>query len=282
MHIENQYQQTNKPSLNLHRSKSSITPWIIWGLAALFFLTEYFARIAPGIMVPELMRTFKVNALSLGSMSAIFYTAYIGMQMPVGTLVDRFGPHRLLTITAGICAIGCFLFASSNYLALAQISRFMMGFGASFAFVGTLKLATLWFPATRFGFLSGLTQALGMVGGAASAGPLAIVEHAIGWQNTMWAIGFVLLLVGVLIGIFVRDTTNSNIAATTSSTERKIGFWKSFKIVLSNPQSWLNASYAALAYAPTAAFAELWGTTYLSSVNNLDRTIAANAEVAFL
>ncbi|MBA2654064.1 MAG: MFS transporter [Gammaproteobacteria bacterium] len=275
--MEDQYPKSKNATPNMAKSYSSITPWIIWGLAATFFLTEYFARIAPGIMVPELMQAFKVNALSLGSMTAIFYTAYVGMQMPVGTLVDRFGPHRLLTVTAGICALGCFLFASSNYLALAQIGRFLMGFGASFAFVGTLKLATIWFPPIRFGFLSGLTQALGMVGGAASAGPLAVVAHATGWRNTMWGIGIVLLVVGVLIGLFVRDKPKEKRYLKTGPTEKKIGFWKSFKIVLQNPQSWLNSFYAALVYAPTAAFAELWGTTYLSRVYNIDRTMAANA-----
>jgi MFS family permease len=274
--MEDRYPKASVP-LTLVQSKHSLSSWLIWGLAAAFFLSEYFARIAPGIMVPELMRVFKVNALSLGSMSAIFYTAYVGMQLPVGTLVDRYGPHRLLTITAVICALGCFLFASSNYLALAQISRFMMGFGAAFAFVGTLKLATIWFPATRFGFLSGLTQALGMIGGAASAGPLAMVEHAIGWKGTMWGIGFVLLLLGVLIGLFVRDQTKAAKPSEKVMAPKKVGFWQSFAIVLKNPQSWLNAAFAALAYASTAAFAELWGTTYLSQVHSVDRTTAANA-----
>lgn len=259
------------------KSNSSFYPWLIWALAAAFFLSEYFARIAPGIMVPELMSAFKVNAMSLGSLSAIFYSAYLFMQMPVGTLVDKWGPHRLLTITAAICAAGCFLFATADSINLAKISRFMMGFGASFAFVGTLKLATIWFCPKRFGLLSGLTQALGMVGGAVAAGPLALVVHAIGWQNTMWLIGAILLLVAVLIGFIVRDQPNNITSDFVKQTDTKLKFWEAFGIVLRNPQSWLNALYAGLVYAPTAAFAELWGVSYLSRVYNIDRTVAANA-----
>src|SRR5688572_11451641 len=147
--------------LPIMRAKSY--PWIVWGLAAAFFFSEYFARVAPGVMVPDLMRDFKVTALTLGSLSAFFYYAYVGMQVPVGILVDRFGPHRLLTVATVLCSAGCLLFASAQSVSLAEAGRFLMGFGASFAFVGTLKLAAVWFPASQFGLLAGLTQALGML-----------------------------------------------------------------------------------------------------------------------
>lgn len=276
MHIDNHY-YANAPEQSAAKSKNWLYPWVIWSLGAAFFLAEYFARNAPGIMVPELMRAFSVNATSLGSLSAIFYTAYLSMQMPVGTLVDRFGPHRLLTVTAALCAIGCFLFASADYLALAKMGRFLMGFGASFAFVGTLKLATIWFSPTRFGLLSGLTQALGMVGAAIAAGPLALVVHAIGWRNTMWVIGLLLLLLAILIGLIVRDAPRQLPSRTKDDVREKIGFWEAFRVVLTNSQSWFNALYLGLVYAPTAAFGELWGVTYLTRVYDIDRTVAANA-----
>lgn len=277
MHIENQYFSDAKVAPKEDKGNISFYPWIIWSLGAAFFLSEYFARIAPGIMVPELMGAFRVNALSLGSLSAIFYIAYLSMQMPVGTLVDKFGAHRLLTITAALCALGCFLFASADYLGFAKIGRFMMGFGASFAFVGTLKLATIWFSPSRFGLLSGLTQALGMAGAAIAAGPLALLVHAIGWRNTMWLIGIVLLLLAILIGLIVRDQPKSASVKLVAATDNKLKFWEAFSIVLSNSQSWLNAVYAGLVYAPTAAFAELWGVSYLSQVYGINRTVAANA-----
>lgn len=276
MQVENQYFSDTNITQSRAKPMQSFYPWLIWGLGAAFFLSEYFARIAPGIMVPELMNAFRVNALSLGSLSAIFYVAYLGMQMPVGTLVDKYGPHRLLTITAAICAGGCFLFASADYLGLAKIGRFLMGFGAAFAFVGTLKLATIWFCPTRFGLLSGLTQALGMLGAAVAAGPLALLVREIGWRSTLWSIGVVLLLLAILIGLIVRDQPKFRVTQVVQ-TDKKLRFWEAFSQVLLNPQSWLNAFYAGLVYAPTAAFAELWGVSYLSRVYNIPQTVAADA-----
>lgn len=258
-------------------SFSSIYPWIVWGLGAAFFLSEYFARIAPGIMVPELMSTFKVNAMSLGSLSAIFYIAYLGMQMPVGSLIDRFGPHLLLTVTALICGLGCFVFAGAETLMSAKVGRFLMGFGAAFAFVGTLKLASTWFSFSRFGFLSGLTQSLGMVGAATAAGPLAWVSNGLGWRSTMWLIGVVLILEALLIGLMVRNRPQNISLTTIKQLTDKTGFWQSFIVVFRNPQSWLNSLVIGLTYAPTAGFAELWGTSYITQVYNIDRTLAANA-----
>lgn len=252
-------------------------PWLIWILGAGFFFAEYFARVSPSVMVPDLMRSFHTNALGIGSLSAFFYYAYITMQVPVGALVDRFGPHRLLTVTAVLCAVGCFLFASAHHLVVAELARFIMGFGAAFAFVGTLKLATIWFPPKRFGLLAGLTQALGMLGVAVALSTLSITVAAIGWRLTLWLIGAALLLLAILIGIFVRDRPVSGSTAALQSHVEPINLWQGFMTVLRNPQSWLNAAYAGLLYAPTAAFAELWGVSFLERTYNFSAEVAATA-----
>src|ERR1700722_11221771 len=109
--------------------KIGFSPWLIWGLGAAFFFAEYFARVAPSVMVPDLMRDFGVNAQALGTLSAFFYYAYVSMQIPVGILVDRYGPHRLLTVMCILCGLGCLLFASAKDVMAADIGRFLMGFG---------------------------------------------------------------------------------------------------------------------------------------------------------
>ena len=181
-------------------------PWLILLLAAGFFFAEYFARVAPSVMVPDLMSSFKVNALSLGALSAFFYYAYVAMQLPVGTLMDRYGPRRLLSAMAGICGIACLLFAKTHSLWIADLARFLMGFSAAFAFVGALKIARTWFSPKRFGFLAGLTQALGMVGAAVGEGPVAVLVSNFGWRHSMEMIGLVLLLLAVLICLQAYDS----------------------------------------------------------------------------
>lgn len=249
--------------------------WFIWLLGAGFFLAEYFARVALNVMVPELMQAFTVDAMHIGALSAYFYYAYLGMQLPVGMLMDRFGPHKLLTTTALLCALGCFLFAVADTIYTAKLGRFVMGFGAAFAFVGTLKLAKNWFPAARFGLLAGSTQALGMLGAALGGGPMAVLVEHTSWRITMWIIGAVLLLLAVLIGVFVRDEKSDEPVNPTTPLPQ-YGLIESLKIVLNNRQTWYNALFVGMLYAPTAAFAELWGSSYIHTVYTLDRTVAAS------
>lgn len=182
--------------MNSYPDKKRYFPWLIWALGAAFFFSEYFARVAPSVMVPELMQSFHVKALSLGALSAFFYYAYVAMQIPVGALVDRYGSHRLLTVAAALCGISCLLFSMAQTLLIAELGRLLMGFSAAFAFVGALKLATVWFPASRFGLLSGLTQALGMAGAAVGEGPISVSVAAIGWRPTMLSMGIFFVVFG--------------------------------------------------------------------------------------
>lgn len=262
-------------------SKQQTRAYVVWGLAAGFFFAEYFARVAPSVMALQLIRDFHINALALGGLSAFFYYAYVGMQLPVGTLVDRFGPHKLLTLMAGMCGLACLLFSSANSLWVAELARFLMGFSAAFAFVGALKLASNWFPASRFGMMAGATQALGMVGAAVGEGPVGIlVDHA-GWRYSMGWIGIVLIILALLIGFLVSDGPQKDSLdippfKPLNEPFPKTTLWQSLIGVLSTPQCWINGAFVGLLYAPTAAFAELWGATYMHEVYHISMAQAGS------
>lgn len=261
------------PSLRLTTKR--YYPWIVWGLGAAFFFSEYFARVAPSVMIPLLMRDFNVNALALGSLSALFYYAYISMQLPVGVLVDRFGPHKLLTLNAMICGIGSLLFAMAPNIVVADIGRLLMGFGAAFAFVGSLKLVAVWFPTKRFGLLAGLTQALGMFGAAFGEAPMAIIIAGLGWRYTMVLVAIIFFTLAVLIGFIVMDYPR-NYPKYKIKGAKELNLLKSIKIVLVNKYSWINAAASGCLYAPTAIFAELWGEQYLEHAYALSTDVSAS------
>lgn len=269
-----------KPSKINNKTELPPLAILVWLLGASFFFAEYFARVAPAVMAHDLMRSFQVNAFSLGSLSASFYYAYVAMQLPVGMLVDRYGPRLLLTFAAWLCGISALLFAESTHLFVANIARFTMGFGAAFAFVGTLKLARTWFPSKRFGFFAGATQAIGMLGAAVGEGPVSILVVHAGWRSTMLLIGFILLAISILIFLIVRDKPFSpeNVVAEKKKAPRLL---KSLYTVLQNPQTWINGLFVGFLYAPTAAFAELWGPSYLHQVDNLSLEVAAGG-VSFI
>lgn len=248
---------------NKTHKKYRIWPWFVWSLAAGLFFAEYVARVSTSVMVTPLMSAFHVGALAIGGLSAYFYYPYILMQIPVGSLVDRFGPHKLLTGAAVLCGVACILFASTDSLALAALARVLMGFTAAFAFVGALKLAVLWFDPRRLGLLAGITQGLGMLGAMVSEGLFVFMVGGIGWRGTMGVIAGFILLLAVFIGLWVRDKPPKGIALAKSPAQPTQKLWQGLMVVLRSPRSWCVALYAGLLYAPTAAFAELWGPSFL-------------------
>ena len=143
------------------------------------------------------MRDFAVGAAVLGNLSAAYFYGYAGMQIPVGLLLDRFGPRRLLAIASLICAAGCVLFAKGETLAAVTAGRFLIGASAAFSLVGAMAVAGQWFRPDRFAVFSGLAMAMGMAGGVLGQAPLRLAVEASDWRtvNLLLALGGVALCV---------------------------------------------------------------------------------------
>src|SRR5258707_15030445 len=121
-----------------------LLPLLGWLTGAVFFFYAWILRVAPSVMVEELMRDFAVGAAVLGNLSAAYFYGYAGMQIPVGLLLDRFGPRRLMAIAALVCGGGCALFATGNSLATVTVARFLIGASAAFSLVGAMAVAGQW------------------------------------------------------------------------------------------------------------------------------------------
>lgn len=253
----------------------TFTAWLIWSLAALFFLAEYFARVAPSVMLPHLMHTFQLHALGVGTLSAMFYYAYIPMQIPVGALVDSVSSRWLLSAMALLCGAATCLFCSTDQAVIAAIARFLVGFSAAFAFVGALKLAYTWFPARRFGFLAASTQALGMLGAAIGEGPVAALSHSLGWRTTTYIIGGFLCTLAIAMALIIRD--RQDMSASSQRWHRAVlDSFAGIGQVLKHRMLWRNAILIGFLYAPTQAFAELWGPSFLLHVYHIPAITAAS------
>ena len=109
--------------------------WLIWTIAVIYYLYEYIHRIAPSVMVSDLMRSFQVNAATLGNLSAIYFYIYAIFQVPVGMLADRYGPKRPLLMACIICSLGGLFFSMAHHLYWAQINRGLIGLGSAFGFI---------------------------------------------------------------------------------------------------------------------------------------------------
>jgi MFS family permease len=257
----------------MHRGAPSWLPWLVWSFGPAMFFYAFFQRVAPSIMIDQLMRDLKVGGAVLGNLSAFYFYAYASLQIPVGLLMDRYGPRRLLCFGAIVCAGGTAIFALASALGPAYLGRLLVGIGASFGFVGALKLATSWLPAGRFALASGLLMMAGMAGGILGQAPLAAVVELTGWRHALLGSALAGILLAVGIWVLVRDQPSGaqKLAGTADGYELLRGLARVFR----TPQNWLIALTCASMTAPLLAFAGLWGVAWLMQVHGMGRPEAA-------
>lgn len=244
-----------------NRKHFSLIGWLICGLGAVFYSYEYLLRIAPSVMELPLREHFNLSATGFGLLSSVYYFAYVPMQLPVGVMLDRYGPQRLLTFACLICVIGTFLFTGTSSYSVAAVGRFLMGFGSAFAFVGVLKLATIWLPENRLALASGMTSALGPIGAMLGDNFLEIFIQHLGWVNTLnytaiFGIGLTFVL---WFGIHDKQGRHRQHGTVSNIKTGLIDLG----IIIRNKQIWVNGMFGCLVYLPTTVFAELWGIPYL-------------------
>jgi MFS family permease len=177
----------------------------VWGIPAFLFLVAFFHRAAPGVFVKELMQAFGTTGSTIGLLSATYFYAYAGLMIPAGVLLDRLGVRWVVTGGGLVMGAGTALMALALGSAPLFAGRFLVGAGASVMFVGALKIATAWFPASYFATLSAATAAVGVLGGLVGTVPLAWLAGTFGWRGALGAVGIVTLVGALLCLAFVRD-----------------------------------------------------------------------------
>jgi len=214
------------------------------------------------------MRDFAVGGAVVGNLSALYFYGYAGMQIPVGLLLDRFGPRRLMTIAAALVAVACLFFSWSHGLVGASVTRFLIGVGCAFSLVGAMAVAGQWFARERFALLAGLAMMFGMAGGVFGQAPLRVAVNATDWRTTMAAVAVVGFGLALAAWLLVRDRRRGSggLGAVLAG----------FRRVAANRETWLNAITGLGATGPLLAFAGLWGVPYLQAVYGVDRVAAGS------
>jgi len=238
-----------------------------WATGAFFFFYAWILRVAPSVIIDELMRDFAFGAAAVGNLSAFYFYGYAGMQIPVGLLMDRFGPRRLMALAGVGCAVGCVLFALAPTLWALSLGRFLVGATSAFGLIGAMTVAGQWFPPSRFALLSGLAMMLGMAGGMFGQAPLRLLVERLDWRPASLALAGG----GVVLALAAVATVRDKPRATSGLRQVMTGLAQ----VGRNRQTWLIAIAGLGATGPLLGFASLWGVPYLVLTQGVDRPAAA-------
>ena len=262
-------------SVNTSQSKGSIIAWAIFFTGILYYCFAYLLRVYPSVMEPQLLSRFHITAGSFGVLTSFYYFAYAPMQLPVGVFVDRIGPRRSLLVACCVTLLGALIFATSHRYGLALIGRFLVGFGAAFAYVTALKLATVWLPRRFFATATGTVTGFGMVAAIFTDIYLTHLIRTSGFQNALYfplIVGIVLL---ALIFLLVRnkqknkESSNEEVTQEDASALSYRQLLEYLLVIVKSPQMWVIGLVGALLYLPSSVFLDVWAIPYFERVFHL-------------
>jgi MFS family permease len=229
---------------------------------AAYYLSFLF-RTINATVAASLTAEFGLGAGDLGLLTSVYYLTFAAAQIPIGILVDRYGPGRVQGAVMVSAALGAALFAVSNNFWLLLGGRALIGLGVAASLTAGLKALVLWFSSERIPLLNGLMTMLGALGAVAATLPAESLLLSVGWRGL-----FGLLAIGsggcaLIIYLVVPRTP----AVMTLAWKPTI----SLKTVYADPRFWRLAPLSATCIGTAWALQGLWATPWLSDVERLDR-----------
>jgi MFS family permease len=256
--------------------------WSVWGLGAALYLIGFYQRVAPAVMTEELSRDFSLGAAALGNLSAFYFYSYVAMQIPTGILADRWGPRKLLAAGAFVAALGSLVFALSGDMVMAGIGRLLIGGSVAVAFVGMLKIASVWFAPRQFALATGLALFVGISGAVFAGVPLHLLVISFGWRSVMAVSAVLTFCIGVAIWIVVRDDprekgfkSHGHGHGADDISEPGVGIVAGMKEVLKYRNTWLLILAPGGIVGCILTFSGLWGIPFLTTHYGMTTTSAA-------
>lgn len=184
------------------RSVNSARSWVVWCAAVLAYLTAVMQRSSLGVSAVEASDRFDITATVLSTLAVVQLIVYAAMQVPVGVLLDRVGPRKLIIGGAVLMVVGQILVAVAEHFSVAVVGRVLVGAGDAMTFISVLRLLPFWFSGRILPQVSQWTGNVGQLGQLLSAIPFAWLLHDFGWTtafSSAAAAGVVSLIITIVV-----------------------------------------------------------------------------------
>ena len=196
---------------------------MVWGTAVAVYFLAVFHRSSLGVAGLVASERFHISASQLSTFTVVQLLVYAGMQVPVGVLLDRFGPQRLLIAGTVFMTAAQLGFAFTGTYAGALAARVFVGMGDAMVFISVLRIIASWFPSMRNPILTAFTAMLGQCGALVAAIPLSRALASYGWTATFLASASVGVVLGLLVVVLVRDVPPGAPSSRSVKDIRTIG-----------------------------------------------------------
>ncbi len=222
----------------MRTTRSTRSAGIVFAAAVTVYFTAVVHRTALGVAGVEAIDRFGLSATMLALFSVVQLTAYAGMQIPAGQLLDRFGARSVLVTGSLVMATGQLLMAFADHVGVALLARVLIGAGDAPVFIGACRLIAEWFPPRRVPLMVQTTGLIGQAGQLASAIPVAWLLHRQGWTTAFATLAGLGVVVAAVAFVGIRSAATpgavqaerffTSVRAAARPHGTRLGFWSHF------------------------------------------------------
>jgi predicted MFS family arabinose efflux permease len=234
------------------------------------YFLSYLYRTVNAVIAPDLVADFGVDPAALGFLTSVYFLTFAAAQLPLGMLLDRFGPRRVNAALLAVASCGALVFSTSTSFAGLALGRGLIGLGVSGALMASLKAFTLWFPAGRLATVNGLLMAVGGLGALVASAPVeALLAHT-DWRGVFRLLaGLTIAAAAALLAFVPRATAGgthreslSALLSGVATVFRDGVFWQIGLVCLTTQAGFM-------------AVQGLWVAPWLADVLGMPRTVVA-------
>lgn len=231
---------------------------------------SYLYRTINAVIYNDLATELHLPPESMGLLTGSYFLAFAAAQLPLGVMLDRYGPRAVQGPMLLVAAAGSVIFALSHSEWGLLMGRGLIGLGVAGSLMSAIKACSIWLPIERLPLCTACLLSVGGLGAMASTAPLHMVLNWVGWREAFMLLAALTVLVSGVIHFSVRGAyapKDAHFGDMCRAVGRLYRSWTFWRLGL----------YSVFAHAAYMAMLALWMGPWLRDVAGLGTTAMANA-----
>ncbi|MEE4693393.1 MFS transporter [Pseudomonas alliivorans] len=239
-----------------------LTIFIPFGLG---HFVSYLFRTVNAVIYVDLQADLGLPASSLGLLTGVYFLTFAAAQIPLGVMLDRYGPRSVQAPMLLFSVLGSVIFSLSSTETGLLIGRGLIGLGVAGSLMSAIKACAIWLPVERLPLSTACLLSIGGLGAMASTTPLHLLLEGFTWREAFLILALLTFGVAGIIHFSVPRTYEARPARFADMFAAVGKLYASWTF-------WRLALYSVFAHAIYMSVLSLWMGPWLHDVAGLSES----------